>query len=412
MSNIKKFLNQALDRIDISDELRHLMTDAYREIEFGLPLKCSDGGLRLFKGFRVQHNQSRGPFKGGLRFHPDVDLAHFRDLASVMTWKCALVDIPFGGAKGGINCDPRELTAHELEVLTKRYVERLGQLLGPDHDVPAPDMGTGARQMAWILEAYAQDFGFEPAVVTGKPIQLGGSPGREEATGKGVALITGWTTAYHNIAIGNSTIAIQGFGNVGCNAAKYLDEMGATIVAVSDRHGGIVNLNGLNIPEIANQVKHLENGKKRPVCELGCEGDQITNEELLQLDIDVLIPAAIEDVIHEENVDRICSRMIVEAANMPVTFEAAEKLVERGLPVIPDILANAGGVAVSYLEWVQNRQRYRWKKDKVDRELRSMLENAWNETRERSEQDDIPFRLAAYSIAAERVREAIELRGF
>jgi len=410
MSSIDTFLHAALNRIGVSDEMRHLMAAPYREIKFGLPLRTHQGALRLFQGFRVQHNHSRGPFKGGLRFHPQVDLAHFRDLASVMTWKCALVDVPFGGAKGGINCDPQDLTEHEREVLTKRFTGRLGDLIGPDHDVPAPDMGTGEREMAWILEAYAQDFGFEPGVVTGKPIQLGGSPGRLAATGRGVAAVTCWAAEKHGIGIQGARIAIQGFGNVARHAALFLRDRGATIVALSDRKGGIHNRHGVAVDQLLEVPQHHKD--RPPLSEIDRTAEAIDNQKLLQLDVDVLIPAAIEDVITEENFADVRAKMLVEAANMPVSRDAEQALRQSGIPVIPDILANAGGVTVSYLEWVQNRQRYRWTEEKVNQELEATLRRAWEVVCSRADAEGVSYRMAAYMVATERVRDAIQLRGF
>ncbi|MEX0820141.1 MAG: Glu/Leu/Phe/Val dehydrogenase [Pirellulaceae bacterium] len=409
-SAVGHFLHSALDRIGVSDEMRHLMITPYREVKFGLPLVCHEGGLKMFTGYRVQHNHSRGPFKGGLRFHPDVDLDHFRDLASVMTWKCALVDIPFGGAKGGINCDPKALNARELEVLTKRFTDRLGEMLGPDRDIPAPDMGTSEREMAWIMEAYSQDFGHEPGVVTGKPLQLSGSPGRTAATGRGVAFVTRWACEEQQVDIHGATIAIQGFGKVGRYAAKCLHEFGAKIVAISDRYGAIYNAKGLDIPalfEATDDPDHIP-----PVKKVDVVADELTNEELLTLDVDVLIPAAVEAVIHAKNANDIQARIIIEAANLPVTSEADEALTERGVTVVPDILANAGGVTVSYLEWVQNRQRYRWLEEKVNRHLETRLHVAWNDMSKFARDEGITRRLAAYTIATQRVKEAIQLRGF
>jgi len=409
-SAISHFIQPALDRIGVSDEMRHLMITPYREVKFGLPLVSQEGGLKMYMGYRVQHNHARGPFKGGLRFHPDVDLNHFRDLASVMTWKCALVDIPFGGAKGGIDCDPKSLKPYELEVLTKRFTERLGEMIGPDRDIPAPDMGTSEREMAWIMAAYSQDFGHEPGVVTGKPLQLFGSPGRTAATGRGVAFVTRWACEDQNIDIHGATFAIQGFGKVGRHAALCLHESGAKIVAISDRHGAIHNARGLNIPALFKATDDPNNVP--PVETIEANADTITNDELLTLDVDVLIPAAVEAVIHRDNVNDIRAAIIVEAANLPITCDAEEALTERGAAVVPDILANAGGVTVSYFEWVQNRQRYRWQEDKVNRRLEKQLHQAWNDMCEFARDENISRRLAAYTIATQRVKEAIQLRGF
>jgi glutamate dehydrogenase (NAD(P)+) len=409
-SGIDHFVHLALNRIGVDDEMRHLMLTPYREVKFGLPLVSHEGGLRLFTGYRVQHNHSRGPFKGGLRYHPDVDLKHFRDLASAMTWKCALVDIPFGGAKGGINCDPTELNTRELEVLTKRFVERLGEMLGPDHDIPALDMGTSEREMAWIMEAYSQDFGHEPGVVTGKPLQLSGSPGRAAATGRGVAIVTRWACEAQSIDVQEATVAIQGFGKVGRHAARCLHEFGARVIAVSDRQGAILDRNGLDIPALFQATKDTD--RKPPVQECGVPGEPMTNDALLTQGVDVLIPAAVEDVIHADNMGDVKARIIVEAANMPVTCDADQMLAERGIPVIPDILANVGGVTVSYLEWVQNRQRYRWTEEKVNGLLEDQLQCAWNDVSGLARDETISRRMAAYTIAVDRVKEAIQLRGF
>lgn len=409
-SALSHFIHPALDRIGVSDEMRHLMTTPYREVKFGLPLVDQTGGLKLYTGFRVQHNHSRGPFKGGLRFHPDVDLDHFRDLASIMTWKCALVDLPFGGAKGGINCNPRDLNDQEREVLTKRFVERLEEMLGPDRDIPAPDMGTGQQEMAWILEARSKDYGFEPGTVTGKPLQLFGSEGRISATGHGVALVTRWASQAAGFDLRDAQIAIQGFGNVGSHAAQFLHEYGAKIVAISSRQGGLYNQQGLDIPEILRHRRDPD--EKLRLDELEISAEKITNDELLTLDVDVLIPAAVEAVIHAGNADAVQAQLVVEAANIPVTCDADIILEERGIPVVPDILANAGGVTVSYLEWVQNRQRYSWKKEKVNQILEDTLHNAWNHLDSYAREKKITRRLAAYTIGTSRVREAIQLRGF
>lgn len=405
-----RFLESALDRVGVDDEMRQLLTSPFREVKFELPLRRNDGSLAVFHGFRVQHDRSRGPFKGGLKFYPNMSLDHFRALASVMTWKCALVDIPFGGAKGGINCDPHELDQHEREVLTKRFVERLGALIGPDRDIPAPDMGTGDREMAWIMEAYAKDHGHEPAVVTGKPVGIGGSGGRTEATGRGAALVTGWAAKAHGVDMERATVAVQGFGNVGRHAVRYLAEHGCRILAVSDRHGGLYQQGGLNVEELLK--RKAADGKRTPLAELGVAGEHISNQELLTLDVDILVPAAIDGAVNEDNAHKIRARLLVEAANLPVTSRADEILRKQSVIVVPDILANAGGVTVSYLEWVQNRQRYRWSDNRVNDELAETLHRAWQTVKHRAAAEQIPYRLAAYVIAVERVKHAIELRGF
>ncbi len=404
------FLTDAMGHLDVNEEMQHLLISPYREIKFELPLRTPDGTLHLYHGYRVQHDQSRGPFKGGLRFHPDVDLEHFRALASTMTWKCALVDIPFGGAKGGIDCDPQELPARSLEVLTKRFTERLGSLIGPNRDIPAPDMGTGPREMAWIMEGYSQDFGHEPGVVTGKPIQLGGSPGRLEATGRGVALLTEWSAEEHGINLEGATVAIQGFGNVGRYAAKFLHEDGAKIVAVSDVSGALYRRKGLDIPALLQATEDTAPPPK--LTELDVEAEKLENEELLTLDVDILIPAAISGVINGHNGRDIKATLLVEGANLPVTCEGDAILEDQGVHVIPDILANAGGVATSYLEWVQNRLRYRWTEKRVNSELADFLNRGWQQVKQRAREENLSYRRAAYAIAVQRVIEATHLRGF
>ncbi len=405
---VQAFVERAADLLDISDQMRDLLRSPYRELQFELPLRGNNGHLREFRGFRVQHNQSRGPFKGGLRYHRDVNLDHFRALAETMTMKCALVDVPFGGAKGGINCDPSTLAANEREVLTKRFVERMGPLLGPGRDIPAPDMGTSSQEMAWILDAYTEDYGYQPAVVTGKPLQLGGSPGRASATGRGAMLLTAWVAEEHGIDLSQASIAIQGFGKVGRHAARLLAERGASIVAVSDSSGAVYNPAGLDVKKL---FEAKENNRTR-VADCGLDAEIIDGEELLYRDVDILIPAAIERVIHGDNCRRIRAKVIVEAANLPTTSDADLALEKAGTTVVPDILANAGGVVVSYLEYVQNHQRYRWEESRIHDELERKLAAAWQDVRGRATSDDVSYRTAAYEIACQRVAEAIELRGF
>lgn len=406
--NQRNFLNHTLDRLDIDDELRYLLTSPYREVGFELPLTRDDGSLAVFRGYRVQHNQSRGPFKGGLRLHPESTLDHFRHLASLMTWKTAVVDIPFGGAKGGIDCDPSKLSSRELEVLIKKYVRRLNVMMGPERDIAAPDMGTGEQEMAWILEVFSHDYGHHPGVVTGKPVPLGGSPGRVEATGFGVAKVTEWAAAKRDLNLDGASVAVQGFGNVGSNAAAFLSEKGAKVVAVSDKDGAVLNRDGLDI----NQIKTSSNNQSCPVNEADCEGEAISNEDLLSLDVDILIPAAIGGAIDKDNVSDVKADLIVEAANMPVTFAAADYLADQGVDVVPDILANSGGVTASYLEWAQNHQRYHWDEEEIRKELEKILNRAWQKVNEYRHKHDLLLRQAAYDIAVDRVIQATSLRGF
>jgi glutamate dehydrogenase (NAD(P)+) len=405
----EQFLDRAFDHLQIETHMRHLLRACYREVRFELPLKRDDGSMALFTGYRVQHDQSLGPFKGGLRFHPDVDMDHFVALARLMTWKCALLGLPFGGAKGGVDCDPEELSAREMENLTKRLVTRLDMIIGPNRDIPAPDMGTGPQEMAWIVDAYAHRFGYSPGVVTGKPIALGGSEGRLQATGRGVAQIAELAAEAHGLDIDEASVAIQGFGNVGSNAARFLHDRGARVVAVSDVGGGKHDADGLQMDRLLD----ARDSSPRPVSsdEVELAGDEISNQDLLELEVDILIPAAIGHVITRDNVEDVKAGLIVEAANMPIDSEADETLAERGVHVVPDLLANAGGVTVSFLEWVQNQNRYQWSEEKVNAELKGRMEQAWQTASQRAEEENISLRLAAYSIAVERVVNAIQLRG-
>lgn len=407
----ERFLNDAFDLLDIPSEIRQMLRSPYREVRVELPLKRDDGSNELFYGYRVQHNQSRGPFKGGLRYHPEVDLEHFIGLAGVMTWKTSLFDLPFGGAKGGINCNPRELSENELETLTKQYVRRMLALLGSDLDIPAPDMGTGPKEMAWILDECAHNGGFNPAVVTGKPQELGGAAGRLEATGFGVALITAKAAIAKRIEIEGATVAIQGMGNVGEFAARFLADRGAKIVALSNSSCGLYKKTGLDVDKIFNEIQQVHNEKK-PIAELTSDFDKIDNEELLQLNVDILIPAAVSGVIHEDNVDKLQTKLLVEAANIPVSCCAVDILDERQIAVIPDILANSGGVTASYIEWVQNRQRCQWNRKKVMKKLEKRMNLVWDIVETKASKEQLNYRQAAYAIALKRVVAAASFRGF
>lgn len=404
------FLERALRKLNTHPQMVHLIRGPFREIKVELPLKRLNGDLEIYQGFRVQHDHARGPFKGGLRFHPHVDMEHFRAFAALMTWKTALVDIPMGGAKGGIDCDPHQLETTELEVLTKRFTSKMIDVFGPDSDIPAPDMGTGPREMAWIFEAYSKTQNQEPGIVTGKPLQLGGSPGRLAATGRGVSMITDWAAQEELGGLKGKTVAIQGFGNVGSYAALLLDRLGAQVVAVSDVKGAVFNGEGLDVGSMHRAVQHTP--KPSWVQDMEVKKEKLDNEALLELDVDILIPAAIEEVITEDNGEDIQADMVVEAANLPTTFGGSEVLRSRGIKVIPDILANAGGVTVSYMEWVQNRQRYRWPEKRINRELEKFMKSAWDTVSRVKRQEEVDYRLAAYMIATSRVKDAIELRGF
>ncbi len=372
-----------------------------------VPVAMDDGTLEVFEGYRVIHNEVLGPSKGGIRFAPDVDLAEVKALAAWMTWKCAVVGVPFGGAKGGIRCNPSEMSPGELERLTRRYTANLMDVFGPDKDIPAPDMNTNEQIMAWVLDTYSMHVRrTETAVVTGKPLLLGGSQGRREATGRGVMTVTLSAMDRLGMRPAQSTVAVQGFGNVGSIAAELLHEQGCKIVAVSDVAGGYYNANGIDIPAaIAYAAEH---GRSLA----GFDGaEEITNEELLELDVDVLAPCAKENQITQHNAANIKAKIVSEGANGPTTTNADEILQENGVLVIPDILANAGGVTVSYFEWVQNRHGYFWSIERVNRRLDRMMREAFDKVYDAGQKHEVPLRIAAYIIAIEKVAGALKLRG-
>lgn len=409
-STFQRAFRNAIDILGCNDEMCSLIESNQREMVVEVPLRKHDGEIRVYKGYRVQHSNALGPFKGGLRFHPEVDMQHFRELAFVMTFKAALMNLPFGGAKGGIDCDSNELSLAERETVTKRFADKMAPILGPDFDIPAPDMGTGPQEMAWIFDSYSRQNGYKPSVVTGKPLELGGIEGRLEATGNGVAMIAARAMKKFDGSLEGSTVAIQGFGNVGAQAAYKLSQMGAKVVAVSGHSGGVYRSDGLNIDDCLTQVKDMEGHPE--IEKLSGDYDTIENKELLELDVDVLIPAAVGDVIHKDNAANIKAGMIIEAANIPVTREGEDILEDNNIHIIPDLLANAGGITVSFFEWVQNHHRYNWKRKRVDKTLEEIMDTTWRQTCEVSDDKDISLRDAAYLLAVERVRGAIELRGF
>lgn len=398
-----------MERLECTEEMKSMLSNPEREVIVEVPLRTRRGEMKIFKGYRVQHNDARGPYKGGLRFHKDVDLDHFKVLASLMTWKTALMNLPFGGAKGGINCNPSELLPSELESLTKRFVEKVGILIGPKLDIPAPDMGTNPQVMAWIFEAYSKQHGYEPGVVTGKPLQLGGIDGRFEATGKGVTLVTQLHYKERGKDLSGARVAIQGFGNVGAHAALFLSELGANIVSVSDHEGAIFNESGLDAATLFESI--YKKKEISSVTKLDGKFEKISNEQLLKLDVDVLIPAAVEGVIHRENAPQVKAKLIVEAANSPVTCSAIGELQRNKIDIIPDILANAGGVVVSFLEWQQNLSQSRNTKKQTFKELEDIMTEGFNEVVKVSKAEKMSYREAAYFIAVRRVKEAIDLRG-
>ncbi len=396
----------ASEIMGLDEEMRMLLKTPFRELRVDVPIRRDDGKGAIFIGYRVQHNGARGPYKGGLRYHPEVDLYEVRALAALMTWKTALLDIPFGGAKGGIACAPWEMSAGELERLTRKFIQRISIILGPHRDIPAPDMYTNAQTMAWIMDQYGRKNGYTPAVVTGKPLEIGGSKGREAATGRGTILILEHAAKAWGVPVSGATAVIQGFGNVGAFAARYFHELGGKVLAVSDIHGGLYDPAGLDIPAL---LAHVQATKS--IRGFG-QGKEIGNDELLTLPCDFLIPAALGGVIHLRNAEAIRARFVIEAANAPTTPAADQKLAERGVVVVPDILVNAGGVTVSYFEWVQNLQQFYWDEDQVDRELSKRMARAWDDVYAVHRDKKIDLRQAAYVLAIDRVARAERLRGF
>jgi len=397
----------AADLIDLEEHMRRIFVMPFRTVAVEVPVRMDSGEIEVFRGYRVQHNGARGPCKGGIRFHPDADEEETLGLATTMTWKTALLDIPFGGAKGGVQINPRDLSTREYEAVTRVFTSRVSIVLGPYRDIPAPDMGTTAQVMAWILDEYSKRRGYTPGVVTGKPVSLGGSLGREEATGRGVMYIMQEFSNDFDIPLTGGTVVIQGFGNVGAHLARLLHEQGAKILAVSDVDGALYNKKGLDIPNLFRHG-YIE---RKPVQDFD-GGDHITNNELWDIACDWLIPAALGGVINKEtNAESIDCRVVVEAANSPVTPIADKMLAERGIPVLPDFLANAGGVVVSYFEWVQNLQQHPWSLEQVNRELLGRMTKAYRAVRDIVSERKIPWRTAAYMIALARVAEAERLRG-
>lgn len=400
------FFTRACGQLGIDSTVSEVLLAASREIRIELPLQKDDGTVAVFSGYRVQHHNSRGPFKGGLRYHPTVDLEDLRGLARLMSVKTALLDLPFGGAKGGIDCDPGSLSVRELETLTRKFVQKLHRNLGPNVDVLAPDMGTDARVMAWIQDEFSKIYGHSPAVATGKPVFMGGLPGREGATGRGVVMVMEEFAKARGERLEGKSVAIQGFGNVGSHAAEALGNLGARVVAVSDVFGGAYNSKGIQLPGLLTHVR-----KTGTV--VGADGTQpIDNESLLELECDYLLPAALGRVITRFNAPRVHAGVIVEAANSPVTYLADEILAHRRILVLPDILVNAGGVTASYFEWVQNLQQMSWSLAEVEEELHTRLVSTTRNVISHANQADCSWREAAYQLAIQRLNEAFLTAGF
>jgi glutamate dehydrogenase/leucine dehydrogenase len=410
--NALKQLDKAAKVLKLDPGLHQILATPKRVLEVQLPVRMDDGSIKVFMGWRVQHNDARGPFKGGIRYHPNTNADEVKALAMWMTWKTAVVDIPYGGAKGGVRVDPTKLSKAELERLTRRYAYAITPIIGVDIDIPAPDVNTNPQIMAWIMDTYSMIKGYpEPGVITGKPLEIGGSEGREEATARGLQYVTEEVMRVMKIDPKKVKVAVQGYGRVGSFVAKFMHELGMKVVAVSDITGAIYNPDGLDPDKVLEHLRRTGAIPDFPGSTTLDKDPVKANEKLLELDVDILIPAAVENVITDKNADNIKAKLIVEAANGPTTPEADNILYERGVVVVPDILANAGGVTVSYFEWVQNRTREYWDIDTVRMKLRANMTKAFRDVYEMHKELKVDMRTAALCLAVKRVAKAIELRG-
>jgi len=404
---VSHWFDQAAERLDLRDDLAAVLRSSYREVQVQIPVKQSDGRVHVYHGYRVQHNGARGPYKGGIRFHPDVDLDEVRALAELMTWKTAIAEIPFGGAKGGVNVDPGQLETSEVQKIARSFMDKIEKVLGPQRDIPAPDVGTNAQTMAWLMDEYGKLHGHTPACVTGKPLELEGSHGREAATGRGVVCHFSEAAAELDVDPADCDFVVQGFGNVGSWIARILVEKGARMVGCADASSAIRNEKGIDVEALVEHSR--ENGRIE-----GFEGDaeRCSAEELLATECDVVFPAALGGMIHRGNADILRCKLMVEGANSPTTPNADEILNGNGVHVVPDVMANAGGVIVSYFEWVQNLQHFRWEEDAVNHQLETMMRNAYRQVAEKANEDEVSLRLAAYQMGIERVLAAARTRGY
>ena len=395
---------KAVENLGLKSNIAAALEIPDRELKIEIKYKRDNGEIDSVVGFRVQHNNTRGPFKGGIRYHHHVDIEEVRSLATLMTWKTALVDIPYGGGKGGIGINPSDYSKTELERISRKFFRAIDPIIGVNIDIPAPDVNTNAQIMSWFMDEYSQTHGYSPGIVTGKPIELGGSEGREAATGRGTALITREAAEKWNIDLKGSKVVVQGFGNVGSYAAKFLNEYGCKIIGVSDISGGLYEPGGFDVDELFdyNYEKRTINGYQ--------QGKKISNEELLALECDFLIPAALGSAINKQNVDSLNCKIIIEAANGPVTGDAADKLWKKKIPIIPDILTNAGGVTVSYFEWVQNLQQFKWPESEINEKLEQKMVNAFDEVYTMKKNKNVPMRTASFMVAVDRVSTAFALR--
>ncbi|NTU81847.1 MAG: Glu/Leu/Phe/Val dehydrogenase, partial [Chloroflexales bacterium] len=396
----------AADLLHLSESLRCILRVPQRELSVNFPVKMDDGSTHMFTGYRVQHNLSRGPTKGGIRYHPDLTLDDVRALAMWMTWKCAVTNLPYGGAKGGVIVDPKRLSSEEIERLTRRYASEISLLIGPERDIPAPDVNTNPQIMAWIMDTISMHQGYTvPAIVTGKPLNIGGSEGRHSATAQGLVYLLAAASRQLGLSLPGARVAIQGFGNTGSNIARILHDLGASVVAVSDSQGGVYSRRGLR-PEALLQHK-----ARHGTVATYPEGEQISNDELFTLDCDILVPAALSQAIRATNAPRVRARIVAEVANGPTTPEADEILYDQGTFVLPDILASAGGVTVSYFEWVQGLQEFFWSEREVNAQLERVMHRAFQAVVRAAESWRVHMRTAAYTIAVQQVADAVTTRG-
>ncbi len=406
--NMKKQVDVVGKRLGIDPGVIEVLKSPKRELSVNFPVRMDDGSIKVFTGYRVQHNESRGPYKGGIRYHQQVDIDEVRALAAWMTWKTAVVDVPYGGAKGGIIANPKTMSVGEIERMTRRYASEISIIIGPEKDIPAPDVNTGGREMAWIMDTISMAEGFAvPGVVTGKPPEIGGSLGRPEATSRGLVFTVREAAKKIGLDLKGATVAIQGYGNVGAFAHKLIErDFGAKVIAVSDSKGGIINEDGLKYEEV---IAHKRSTKSV----VGFPGTKpVTNEEILELEVDVLLPCALESVITKDNAGRVKAKMSGEGANGPNTLEADEIMHKNGVLILPDILANAGGVTVSYFEWVQNLYNYAWTEEEVNERLDQKITKAFHEVWDMAEKEKVNMREAAYLVAVDKVARATQIRGF
>jgi len=406
LASTQRVIKEALDKLGYPEQVYELLKEPIRVLTVRIPVRMDDGSVKVFTGYRAQHNDAVGPTKGGVRFHPDVTLDEVKALSIWMSIKCGIMDLPYGGGKGGIKCDPRKMSFRELERLSRGYVRAISQIVGPTKDIPAPDVFTNSQIMAWMMDEYSRIREFDsPAFITGKPLVLGGSRGRETATAKGVSICIREAAKKRGIKLEGARVIVQGFGNAGGYLAKFMHDAGAKVIAISDAYGALYDPNGLDIDYLLDRRDSF--GTVTPLFK-----DTITNKEMLELECDILVPAAVENQITKENAHNIKAKIVVEAANGPTTYEATKILTDRGILLVPDVLASAGGVTVSYFEWVQNNQGYYWSEEEVERKLEEMMVRAFETVYQTAQARKVDMRLAAYMVGVRKMAEAARFRGW